>query len=305
MRRTMLWGIILILASAWSVSGYDAAAAEEAVPDQEEDFLIVKYGTVHVKSALPDAKVYIDEAYRGPVNTAIPKVITGERVISVTLQDKTVTGTFTIRKNETLNLEARFKEGKLVAAAGDRDEKAKKAAKPERKREAAASRKTAAEERQELHVNVFKLEFRNRDHQEVGIVHRANAKIISGYTEKKSRTGKYYRTKQGQLLCEAGPCAQEWTAKFFYLDEQGNRDAFLVTWKRKVFSGITPTGTSEREITWCLNGECRKAEDTDSDAAPHELELGRYVLTWSKKTAVFRRADLVKKIRKAGGTVPE
>ena len=43
-------------------------------------------------------------------------------------------------------------------------------------------------------------------------------------------------------VAAAGPCVQEWTSRFFYTDENGKRDAFMVTWKQMVFSGMTPTG---------------------------------------------------------------
>jgi hypothetical protein len=311
---------VLFLATLLAVLANGAicgdARAEAAAPKQgtEEEFLIVKYGAVQVKSALPDAKVYIDDVYKGMANALIENVVAGEHTIACALEDKTISGSFTVRKNETLKLEARFNEGKLVNLAEQESAAAKKkkeqeAAKQEQKKkaemEAKKPEKSPAEERRELHLNVFKIEFKDRNSQEVGVTARANPKVISNYAESKGQTGKYYRTKQGQLLCEAGPCVQEWTTKFFYTDENSRRDAFLITWRQTVFSGITPTGTSNRELTWCLNGTCKKIEDIDTSDAPRTLALGSYVLNWTKASAIFRRADIVKEILDAGGTLPE
>lgn len=318
MRRAVFWLMIILTGAMWLFPAFRPANAQEAEQKQgqEEELLIVKYGSVQVKSALPDAKVFIDDVYKGMANTLIENVIAGEHAVSVVQEDKTVTGRFTVRKNETLKLEARFHEGKLVSPSAEQDEAAKKkreleAAKKLEKKKAEAEtggrkpEKSPVDERRDLHMNVFKIEFRNRESQEVGITPRANPKVVSGYAESKGQTGKYYRTKSGLLVCEAGPCVQEWTTKFFYTDENGKRDAFLITWKQTVFSGMTPTGTSNREITWCLNGNCKKAGDIDTSNAPHTLELGSYVLNWSKDSAVFRRADIVKEILDAGGTIPE
>lgn len=317
MRYGVLFTAALLMAVVANVATCGAARAEEATQKQgpEEEFLIVKYGSVQVKSASPDAKVFIDDVYKGKANTVIENVIAGEHTIACTLEEKTVSGTFTVRKNETLKLEARFNEGKIVSLAAEQEEAKRKkeleaAKKQEKKKieteaEVKKPEKSPADERRELHLNVFKIEFRDRGAQEVGVTARANPKVISNYAESKGQMGKYYRTKQGRLLCEAGPCVQEWTAKFFYTDENSKRDAFLVTWKQTVFSGMTPTGTSNRELTWCLNGTCKKAEDTDTNEEPRTLELGSYGLNWSKAAAVFRRADIMKEVLDAGGTLPE
>lgn len=296
---------------------YRDACAEEAAPSrgQEGEFLIVKYGTVDVKSSLPEAMVYIDGESKGPANTAIENVIAGEHTITCTAGEKSVTGKFTVRKNETLKLEARFSEGRIVVLAVMQEDAAKKkreaeAARPEQQKKKAETEAKKPEgspidERRALHLNVFRVEFKDLNAQDVAINEKMNAKIISGYTERKNRTGKYYRTKQGLLLCEEGACVQEWIGKFIYTDETGKRDSFLVTWKQTTFSGMTPTGTNGRELTWCLNGNCKKMTDTGAGNAPYSAELGRYVLRWSKEAVIIRRADIIKEILDGGGTVPE
>ena len=81
---------------------------------QEQEIVIVKYGTVLVKSPLPGAKVYIDDVYKGAAGVVIENVVTGKHAISCRREDKTVSGMFTVKKNEMLKLEARFDEGKIV-----------------------------------------------------------------------------------------------------------------------------------------------------------------------------------------------
>ena len=316
MRYKAVFAFLLLIAALGGLSATGSAHAEEAAPQQaqEEELLIVKYGTVLVKSAQPGAKVYIDEVYKGLANSVIENVVAGNRSISCTLEDKTVTGSFVVRKNEGLVLEARFNEGKLVSA-GDQDSAATKkkreqeAAKQEQRKkseaEAKKPEKSPAEERRDMHLNVFKIEFKDRNAEDVAVAARTNPRVITNYAESRGKTGKYYRTKQGLLLCEAGPCVQEWTAKFFYTDERGKRDAFLITWKQTVFSGMTPTGTNSRELTWCLNGTCKKVTDIDTSDAPVTAELESYALNWTKSAAFFRRADLMKDILDAGGTLPE
>ncbi len=316
MHRTVVFVITSLLTVVLGFSIATQAPAEEAAPKQgqEEEFLIVKYGSVLVKSANPEAKVSIDDTHRGMANTAIENVIAGEHAISCTLDDKTVAGTFMIRKNETLRLEARFNEGRLVNLADQENAVTKKkrgqeAAKQEPKKkieaEAKKAEKSAAEERRDLYLNVFKVMFKALNVENVVMTTKTDPRVVGNFAESKSKIGKYYRTKQGLLLCEAGPCAQEWTTKFFYTDEKGRRDAFLITWKQTVFSGMTPTGTSNRELTWCLNGTCKKIDDIDTSDAPRTLELGSYVLNWTKASAIFRRADIMKEILDAGGTLPE
>ncbi len=297
--------------SAWS------AEEPKAAPESEPELVIVKYGSLSVKCSEPGCKVYVDDNSKGNGDSIIEGIVVGEHVISCKTDDKAVSGTFAIKKNETLRLEANFNEGKLIhMRESARPEKGPEAVvekkkpdpkkpepkKPEPKK---AEQKNPAEERRDLHLNVFKIEFKDRHTEDVAIAARANPKIITNYAESRGKTGKFYRTKQGLLLCEAGPCVQEWTTKFFYTDESGKRDSFLITWKQSVFSGMTPTGTSNRELTWCLNGACKKVIDIDTSDAPVSAELGPYSLTWTKVSAIFRRSDLMKDILDAGGTLPE
>jgi hypothetical protein len=60
-------------------------------------------------------KFFIDDVYKGVAENIIEDVMIGDHVISCRTNNKTVSGTFTLKKNETLQLEARFDEEKLLA----------------------------------------------------------------------------------------------------------------------------------------------------------------------------------------------
>jgi hypothetical protein len=307
LRTMVLFGMIGLLGGS--------AGAEEA------DLVIVKYGKVLVKSSLPEAKVYVDDVYKGPADTVIESIIVGEHAISCRSETQSVTGKFAVRKDEVLKLEARFDEGKLVpivekAVAPEKIEpeikkpkveapkleKPKKPAvepkKAETKRE---EKKNPVEERRELHLAFVKVYFEDVDSQDVRISHKANPKVISKFSDKKSQTGTYYRTKKNILLCDAGPCEQHWSTSFTYTDETGKSDSFGLNWKQTVFNGITPSGTSKRELLVCLNGVCKNLED--AAGAPQAAELGRYHITWSKSSLVIRRSDIMKEVVDSGGAV--
>ncbi|HEY6010988.1 MAG TPA: PEGA domain-containing protein, partial [Nitrospirota bacterium] len=285
-----------------------SAQAQEAEPD----LVIVKYGKILVKSTLPDARVYVDDVYKGRADSVIENIMVGERVISCRTESQTVSGTFTVRKDEVLKLEARFNEGRLASHVERIEmpvEEAKPkppapkppAAKPEKpKKPVVAAKKeehkSPEEERRELHLNVFKVVFENGDNNAVRVTNKINAKVISKFTEKKDQTGTYYRTKQGILLCDAGPCERQWSATFVYTDEEGKGDAFGLTWKETVFNGITPQGTSRRDLVFCLSGVCKNFADVTAADVPQQLEVGRYHVTWSRSSLIIRRSDIMKEV---------
>ena len=296
-------------------------AQEKAVQQvQESELTIVKYGSVSVKSLIPDAKVFIDDVYKGAAENTIENVIVGDHVISCRAENKTVSGTFTVKKNETLRLEARFGEGKLLSITlpekveQSEVEKKKKAEpvrqeKPKKpvpvvevKRE---EPKDPQEERRKLHLTPMQIHFEITPSQEIQIDHKVNQAVISKYTENKTLTGRYYRTKQNVLLCDAGPCEMGWSATFLYTDEAGKSDAFLLNWKEIVFNGITPAGTSKRVLEWCLDGVCRKLEDTSAADTEQEQEMGRYKLRCTKTSEIIRRADVMIEIVAAGKSLSD
>ncbi|HSQ77483.1 MAG TPA: hypothetical protein VLN91_01210, partial [Nitrospirota bacterium] len=126
---------------------------------------------------------------------------------------------------------------------------------------------THAQERPEVRRNiVFTAFFEDVDEPQsrisLGIRHKTDPKVISRYTEKKNQTGVYSRTQYNVLLCEASPCEQRWSASFVYTDEDGKKDTFVLTWIQTIFEGITPKGTSKRELLYCLNGDCKSLENT-------------------------------------------
>jgi hypothetical protein len=125
---------------------------------------------------------------------------------------------------------------------------------------------------------------------------------VINFTDSKSSSGKFYRNKQNVMLCEAGDCSRDWTGRFFYVDDTGKRDAFLIRWKETVFTGITPGGTSKQELDLCLNGDCKRIALAGETV---QGNIDRYVLSWNKSAFIIRRADIVKEISDAGGKVPE
>ena len=150
-----------------------------------------------------------------------------------------------------------------------------------------------------MHRSVFEVLFEDVDEPQsrisLGISHKADPKMISRYAEKKKQTGTYLRTQFNVLVCEEGPCEQQWSAAFVYTDEMGKSDTFGLTWKQIVFTAITPSGTIKRELNFCLNGKCEQLEDPKGDNAPgtpQDANIGRYHLTWSKASLLITRSDL-------------
>ncbi len=284
--------------------------------EAEPELMIVKYGSLSVRSSVPGAKVYIDDVYKGAADTLIENVMAGSHLISCKTEAKEVTGLFQIKKNETLRLEARFDEGKLAVfkerepvKAAEEEKKKPEPVKQEKKPKKPVAepkkveQKNPVEERRKTHLNVMKIQFEVSDAQKIQIAH-IGAPSIGKYSEKKDHTGKYYRTKQGILLCDAGPCDLMWSVSFTYNDETGKSDALLLNWKETVFNGITPAGTSKRKLECCLNGQCSEVQNSDADT-DKEFEMGRYRLSWMNGKVAVRRADIVKEVLDAGRSVDD
>ncbi len=313
MIKIFFWAILLIQATVvLSFPGIYKAEAAEA------EMVIVKYGRVSIKSTVPDAKVYIDDEYAGTVENIVDDVLVGEHTISCRAESRTISGKFTVKKDETLRLEARFDENRL-ALFGEHEKQEKAAVekkpkiaahhvKPEKPQKPVAAvkkeqKKDLVEERRELYLNIIKVFFEDLDSQNVRVSQKINQKVIGKFTEKKNKTGAYYRTKKNILLCDAGPCEEQWSASFQYDDEKGASDSFGLTWKQTVFNGITPAGTSKRELLVCLNSHCKTLEDATSADSPVSGSLGRYRVVWSKSLLVIRRSDIMKEIADSGGLV--
>lgn len=289
-------------------------AAEQPKPAPEPELIIVKYGSLSVKSSEPGARVYVDETYKGGADSIIENIIAGEHVISCKTDDNSVSGTFQVRKNETLRLEARFNEGKLVlskeAVKPPEAEKKPQPVKHEKPKKPAAEpkkveQKNPVEERRKTHLNVMRIDFEVTSAPEIKVEHKANQSVISKYTLRKNGAGKYYRTKQGVLLCDAGPCEFTWTSSFIYTDETNQADALLMNWKETVFNGITPAGTSKQDLECCLNGQCWKMQDSGNSDGGQDFEIGRYRLSWTKTSVLIRRSDIMKEILEAGRSLSD
>lgn len=292
-------------------------SAEQAnsAPEPEPELVIAKYGSLSVKSSLSGAKVYIDEIYKGNTDSIIESIIAGEHVIVCKADSQSVSGTFHVRKNETLRLEALFEEGKLVLfreqvkaeVEKKKPEPAAVLAKPKKTvvEPKKAEQKNPAEERRRAHLNVMNLDFEITDKQAAQVEHKFNQQVISKYSVKKNTIGKYYRTKQGVLLCDTGPCELTWSVSFIYTDETSKADALLLKWKETVFNGITPAGTSKRELESCLNGQCWRMQDASTTDTMQESMVGRYRLSWTKASVLLRRSDIMQEILDAGRSLSD
>jgi len=274
---------------------------------------------VSVKSTVPDAKVYIDDTYVGTVENIIYNVLVGQHTITCRTDSQSVSGQFTVKKDETLQLEARFDEKSLVLFAKHENQEKVEVVEKKPKIQAAAvkpqkpnkivaevkkeEKKDPVEERREQHLNIIKVLFEDINSQDVKISYKLNHKVISKFTNKEAKMGTYHRTKNDIVLCDTGPCEQQWSASFQYTDEKGAIDNFRLTWKRTVFNGVTPTGTSEYQLLFCLNNDCKTLQDTLTADKPLSSALGRYRLTLSPYLLLIRRSDIMKEITDSGGVL--
>lgn len=264
---------------------------------QEEEIVIVKYGAVLVKSPLPDAKVYIDDVYKGAAGVAIENVVTGKHAISCRQEDKTASGTFTVKKNETLKLEARLDEGKIVDLSEVEKAGVGKKKKEEAKRTEGEKRKEqnkVDEERTVSSRDVIKVSFEYSPSNDFVVNHSMNPKIIRAFSEKKSRAGTLYRNKNNVIMCQVPPCRAEWAASFIYVDETGKSDAFKLTWTETIYEYVSLTGVCKRDLEWCVNAACLNFQDPDPSSRAPKPEIERYALTWTKSSLGIRRTDSVK-----------
>ncbi len=304
----LLTAVLVLAGTSWS---------EEQGQGSEPELIIVKYGSVTVKSPVPGAKVYVDDVYKGSAGDVIESIVVGQHAISCRTETGTVSGTFQIKKNETLRLEARFDEGKLVAsretvkaepARAEAEKNKAEQAKQEKPKPAVEAKKNEqknpAEERRRAHLNVMRLVYEVSAAPDVKVNH-TTPPTVGKCTVRKDKAGAYYRTKQGVLLCDAGPCELTWTASFIYTDETGNADALLLNWKQIIFNGITPKGTSKQVLECCLNGKCSKMEDNSKTDTEQEYDVGRYHLYWTKTSVLVRRSDIMQEITSAGRSLAD
>jgi hypothetical protein len=231
MRRRAFYLVVFLVGLSLAPGRVPVAGSEEA------ELVIVRYGSVMVKSAVPDAKVFIDDIASGNANTVIESVPVGDHLVACRAEGKTVSGKFSVVKNETLRLEARFDEQQLIdsteaerAAEAARKKKAEAAKLEEQKKAMAeakkpepkkaeikkpepkkAEAKNPKEAFRDLHLNIIKV-YPESEVAELHVTSKVNPQVITKYSETKDQSGKYYHTKQGMLLCEAGPCQKEWSA---------------------------------------------------------------------------------------------
>jgi hypothetical protein len=299
-------------------------------------------GNMDVRSSLVGGRVYIDDVYSGDADVFIEDVPAGEHSVAIRHSGQVIRGQFKLKPGETMMLEGRFEESRIVDLKEVAREEAMKRAESERKAE--AERKAAVEterkkkepvatakveekkkaepkkiapveakkapkaaenERYDLHLNIIRVDFEDSGVSDLKITPRINTKVITNFNDGKSIGGKLYRSKQNYLLCESGPCYRDWTGRFFYIDEAGKRDAFLIRHKENVFTGVTPQGTSKLEMDLCLNGDCKRIAFQAESGGAVQGRIDRYVLSWTKNVFTIRRADIMKEITDAGGKIPE
>jgi len=297
-------------------------------------------GNIDVRSTLIGGRVYIDDVYSGDADVFIEDVPAGEHSVAIRHSGQVVRGQFTMKPGETMMLEGRFDENRLVDLKEVAKEEAMKRADAERKAEAERkaaeaehkkaeppvakgqdkkkvevkktapitaaikSPKSAEDELRDLHLNIIRVDFEDSGVSDLKITPKFNTKVITNFNDGKSIGGKLYRSKQNYLLCESGSCDRDWTGRFFYIDEAGKRDAFLIRLKENVFTGVTPQGTSKLDMDLCLNGDCKRIP-FPAEGGTVQSRIDRYVLSWSKTAFTIRRADIMKEITDAGGKVPE
>jgi len=291
-------------------------------------------GSIDVRSSQVGGRVYVDNEYKGDADIFIEDVKPGEHVISVRHAGQTVVGQFTLNSNETMMLEARFEEGRIVDLKNIAREEASKRAEVERKAEAERKKKEDAsqakteekkksepkkaavvavpkvqkspeEDRRSAYLSIIRVNVEEAGITDMKVTPKVNAKTVTNFNDSKNITGKLYRSKKNDLLCETGSCSRDWNGRFFYIDENGKRDAFLIRWKETVFTGVTPVGTSKLEMDVCLNGECKHLAYAAEGGSAAQSMIDRYLLSWTKTAFIIRRADMVKEITDAGGKIPE
>lgn len=297
-------------------------------------------GNIDIRSTLVGTRVYLDDAYVGDADLFLEEVPPGEHIIILRQGSQRVRGEFKLKPGELLMLEGRFDESRIVDLRQIAKEEAEKRAEAARKAEAdrkaaeaeakkqeqlaqkkgkkadkkqekkaivavAKPTKSADEDALGSHVNILRVEFELSGDVGVKVTPRVNQKIVTNFNDSSSTTGTMYRSKQNYVLCEGDGCFRDWTGRFFYFDDTGKRDAFLIRWRETVFSGITPQGTSKVEVDLCVNGDCKRAAYATEGGAAVRSIVDRYVVSFNRSTLIVRRADLVKEITDKGGKVPD
>jgi hypothetical protein len=302
-------------------------------------------GNIDIRSTLVGTRVYLDDAYVGDADLFIEDVPPGEHIIILRQGSQRIRGEFTLKPGELLMVEGRFEESRIVdlrqiakeeaekrAEAARKEEAERKAAEAELKKQeqlaqkkgreekkktekkaeerkpvvaVAKPAKTAEEDRQTQHLNIIRVDFEEAGSVDVKVTPRVNQKIVTNFNDSSSSTGNIYRSKQNLLLCEGGDCSRDWTGRFFYFDDTGKRDAFLLRWRETVFTGITPEGTSKVEVDLCVNGDCKRSSYSGGSGASVQTMVDRYVLNFNRSVLTVRRSDLLKAITDAGRKPPD
>ena len=161
-------------------------------------------------------------------------------------------------------------------------------------------KRSPEEDRRRTHLNVIRLSVDVRPEPRIRITVKKHPSTISKYSEEREISGGYYLTKQGVLLCEAGPCTFRWAVKFTYTDEAGRADAFLLQCSATVYGGMTPSGTGKSKLDWCINGDCEHFRDLCLSDVKTQLARGRYGMSLAGPSLIVRRNDISSEIVDGG-----
>ncbi|MDH4163156.1 MAG: hypothetical protein OEW15_10775 [Nitrospirota bacterium] len=316
------WGMVLLALALIAGPAYAQEGDESA--------------NIDIRSTLVGTRVYLADTYVGDADLFLDNVPPGDHMIIMRQGSQRINGQFSVKAGETLMLEGRFEENRIVdlkkvaredamkRAEAERKAEEERKAEAEKKKEQAAAvpekkkpepkkptaaavkpAKNAADERRDQYLTLIRVDFNESGSTDVKIVARANAKSTTNFTDNQSTSGKLVRSKQNYTLCDGAECFRDWTGRFFYIDDTGKRDAFLIRWRETIFSGITPQGTSKKDMDLCLNGDCKQITYSPEGSGTIQTPIDRYVLIWAKGNFTIRRADLLKEITDAGGKVPE
>lgn len=268
-------------------------------------------GSLDIISTAVGTRVYVDDEYRGDANIFIRNVPAGERTVMCRQGSRRISGTFTLKEGETLRLEARFDEDRIVdlslvekaERSRQKQEKEEKAREDKAERERVAKQAEAERARQQkqpvvdeqaMHRDMFSVAFDYTSSNAFVATPSVNSKILKAFSEKKNQTGTFTRAMANTLMCKTLPCTATWSASFTYVDEKGTKENFKLAWTEATFEYVTLDGVSKRELEWCVNNNCLKLRDPDRFESNPKPVIDRYALTWTKSSLAIKRADLAR-----------
>jgi hypothetical protein len=271
---------------------------------------------IDVRSTLVGTGVYLADAYEGNADLLSEEVRVGHHIITMQEGSHRISHQFTSEPAETSTLEGRFQEGgildlKKVASgevekmpAGHMEQSKSEPKKGITTLTGRRERKNPEKKRRDVHVNVIRVTFTESSSSPyVSPTSKINSRVVTNFSDSESSTGRILRSNEGQLLCVSGSCERDWTGRFFYIDETGKRDAFLIRWKDFIITGATLFGNGRQILDVCLNGECRSFDRAGEKGVQKTVD--RYIIKFTEKSFSIRRADVLKEFADDEREVPD